>query len=169
MRVQFTGDFAALQRFANKIRKVPSVLQVVNEQLCEETIELIREGFENSTDPFGNRWRDPKLRDGRPLEDTGGLKASWFRKFVGADRFSVANAKTYAIYHQRGTGVFGPAHARIYPTRARALRLPNGMFRRSVAGSPPRKMVPDTGAALPERWRKRYIATAQAVLTELFR
>jgi len=168
MRVEFAGEFAELQRFADRIEKMPRALVTVSEQLAEETIELIREGFESSTDPDGNPWKPPLLRDGKPLEDTGGLKSSWHRKFAVAHGFGVANAKSYAIHNQRGTGIYGPRHKRIYPITARALRLgKTGLYARSVAGAPARKMVPDHG--LPERWRRRYLDTAQEVLTEVFR
>lgn len=168
MRVEFTGAFEQLEAFADKIEKMPDALALVSEQLAEETIELIREGFETSTDPRGHRWRPLVLRDGRPLEDSGGLKASWHRRAATREGFSVASAKRYAIYHQRGTGIYGPRKQPIKPVHAKALRLPGGIFRSSVKGAPQRKMVPGRNP-LPEKWRKRYVSTAQEVLTEIFR
>ncbi len=141
----------------------------VNEQLAEETIELIREGFQNSRDPYGDAWAPLVLRDGRPLEDTGGLKAAWFRQSVTARGFVVANAKRYASYHQDGTGLYGPRHQRIVPIKAKVLRLgKTGMVASSVRGTPARKMVPERGR-LPEAWKRRFVETAQEVLTEIFR
>jgi phage gpG-like protein len=167
MQVRFTGDFASLQRFAKKIQKTPDMLVTVNEQLAEETVELVRQCFEESRDPYGNPWPAPVLREGRPLEDSGALKAAWHRRWAGRHGFAIGNAKAYAKHHQKGTGVFGPRHTRIRPKKAKALRLPGPMFVASVKGAPARKMVPDQG--LPARWRDRYVETAQEVLTELFR
>jgi phage gpG-like protein len=169
MKVRFSGDFASLKRFQKKIEQAPKALQIVNEQLAEEAIDLIREGFEKSSDPYGNAWAPLVLRQGRPLEDTGGLKAGWFRQSVTAHGFTIANAKRYASYHQGGTGIYGPRKQRIVPIKAKVLRLgKTGMVARSVKGTPIRRMVPEKGR-LPEAWKKRFSDTAQEVLTEIFR
>lgn len=169
MKINFTGDFAALERFKKKIEQTPKALVIVNEQLAEETIELIREGFEKSSDPYGTAWAPLVLRDGRPLEDTGGLKAAWFRQSVTARGFVVANAKSYSSWHQTGTGIYGPRRQRIVPIKAKVLRLGNtGMVASSVRGTPARRMVPERGR-LPTAWKKRYVDVAQEVLTEIFR
>ncbi len=169
MKVRFSGDFAALKRFQKKVEQAPKALQIVNEQLAEEAIDLIREGFDKSTDPYGTAWAPLVLREGRPLEDTGGLKAAWFRQSITARGFVIANAKRYASYHQGGTGIYGPRHQRIVPIKAKVLRLgKTGFVARSVKGSPIRRMVPEKGR-LPEAWKKRFRETAQETLTENFR
>lgn len=169
MKVRFGGDFASLKRFQKKIEQAPKALLVVNEQLAEEAIDLIREGFETSTDPYGDAWAPLVLREGRPLEDTGGLKAAWFRQSVTARGFTVANAKRYAHFHQGGTGIYGPRGAPIKPIKAKVLRLgKTGFVARSVRGSPKRRMVPEQGR-LPEKWKQRFRDTAQETLTEIFR
>jgi hypothetical protein len=169
MKIRFTGDFGALDRFRKKIEQAPKALVTVNEQLAEEALSLIREGFETSTDPYGDAWAPLVLREGRPLEDTGGLKAAWFRRSVTASGFSVANAKTYASHHQDGTGIYGPRGERIKPVRAKVLKLgKTGMVARSVRGTPKRRMVPVNGR-LPDKWKQRFRDTAQEVLTEIFR
>jgi phage gpG-like protein len=168
VRIEFSGDFAALNRFRRKVQKAPEVLGTVNEQLAEEAIELVRDGFEQSSDPYGKRWAPLKLRAGRPLEDSGGLKAGWHRRFANRSGFGIANAKEYAAIHQGGSGIHGPKKRRIVAKRAKALKLPGPIFRKSVAGTVPRKMVPEPGR-LPSRWRERFVDTSQEVLTELFR
>jgi phage gpG-like protein len=171
LALKLTGEFAELERFMEKVASVPDSMRIVSANLAEETIELFREGFETSTDPYGNRWEPLKLRSGQPLRDKGGLQSSWHRRFVTAQGFTVASGKDYAAYHQGGTGIYGPRHQRIVPTKARALRFagPSGpIFARSVEGVPRRRMVPDKGA-LPSRWRQRYVEAAQDVLTELFK
>lgn len=169
MKFKFTGDFSSLERFKKKIEKTPSALVTVSEQLAEETLELIREGFEESRDPYGSPWESLVLREGKPLEDTGAMKASWHRQRADARGFSVANSKPYAKYHQDGTGIYGPRGTPIVPIKAKVLRLgKTGRVARSVKGSPPRRMVP-TRNRLPAAWKARYVETANEVLTELFR
>lgn len=169
MTVKFSGDFSSLKKWQKKIEQAPSALITVNEQLAEEAISLIREGFSNSTDPYGTAWAPLVLRDGLPLQDTGGMKAAWFRQRVSASGFIVANAKSYASFHQGGTGIYGPRQQRIVPIRAKVLKLgKTGMVARSVRGTPRRRMVPERGR-LPESWKRRFRETAQEVLTEIFR
>jgi phage gpG-like protein len=170
-QLKLIGDFAEMERYLEQLRQVPDSMRTITANLAEETIELIREGFETATNPYGRRWDGLKVRNGQPLRDTGGLQASWHRSHLASDRFTVASSKNYAVYHQRGTGIHGPRRRRIKPVTARALRFPgpNGpIFAASVAGVPKRKMVPD-GAKLPARWRERYERLSHEVLTELFK
>ncbi len=172
MKASFKGDTLKLDKWAKRLREVPNALDTLSEQLAEETIGLVREGFENSEDPYGAKWASLKLRDGRPLEDNGHLKSSWFRKYATRKGFAIANAKKYAIYHQRGTGIHGPSGKRIEPTNAKALRIPikgsSPIFARSVKGTVARPMLPHK-KRLPKRWTDRYREVAEDVLTELFR
>lgn len=177
MRIVFTGGFKQLEDFAKDIERTPDALKTVSEQLAEETLELIREGFELERDPYGKKWaKHSRLTQmlrpgGRRLADSGAMKAAWHRKNVSRDSFEVANARSYAIFHQEGTGIYGPRKTPIRPVRAKALRIPAGdgaIFLSSVAGSPKRRMVPTRGR-IPKRWQARYIETAQDVLTEVFR
>lgn len=164
--IEFDGQFPELKEYFKRLSKLPKSAKIVNEQLAEETLDLIREGFETSTDPYGNAWESPKLRAGRPMEDTGGLKSSWHAR-VANGTFTVASGKEYAAMLQRGTGIYNPRRRQpIKPLKAKALKLPGGLFFRQVDGAEPRKMVPDKGG-LPKRWRDRYEEVAQEVLTEL--
>lgn len=177
MRIQFSGDFAELNKFADKVSETPHVLVTVSEQLAEETIDLIREGFEQQRDPFGRKWKEhaPLTQlvrpGGRILEDSGGLKAAWHRVSATGKQFQVGNAKKYAWWMQRGTGIYGPRKRRIVPVNAKVLRIPikaGGAVKvHSVKGAPPRRMTP--ARKLPPKWAARYVDTAQEVLTELFR
>lgn len=169
--VKFTGDFAELDTWIAQLAAAQGSTRIVSANLAEETIELIREGFETSTDPYGKPWEPLKLRSGQPLRDKGGLQTSWHRRFVTAQGFVVESGKAYARYHQEGTGIYGPKKRRIVPTEARALRIPTAtgpILRSSVKGSPQRRMVPDKGD-IPSKWRERYIETANEVMAELFR
>jgi hypothetical protein len=179
MRFKFTGDFKELEKFRDKVVAAPKTLRTVNEQLCEEAIDLVREGFEKQEDPYGNKWEGhsdltKELRPGgRILEgETGNLKSSWHRLRVSVRGFSIANAKKYAAFHQDGTGIHGPKRRAIKPINGKSLRIPSkggAVFLGSVKGAPKRPMVPDDGKALPERWKRRFVETAHEVMTELIR
>lgn len=169
MTIKFTGDFAELDRFAKKLDSAGQAehLRILNTQLAEEAIDLINEGFERSEDPYGKRWEPLVFRAGQPLRDKGGLKSSWHYAGVSPDGFTVRSGKNYAVYHQGGTGIYGPRKARIKPVRAKALHIPQVGFFASVAGTPKRLMVPNT-KRLPRKWRTRFISAATDVLTALF-
>lgn len=170
--VSLSGDFPKLKAMIASVEKIPGARRTVSRQLGEASIELIREGFENSRDPSGRRWKPVKLRDGRPLELTGGLKGSWFLAKADDGGFRVPNAKRYAIYHQKGTGIYGPHKQRIRPKAARwnerekrALWIPGLGPRSSVAGSPIRRMVPTT--RLPKAWVDRYREVFAEVIADV--
>lgn len=170
MPLQFTGDFQALNAFAARVAKAPARVREVNQQLAEEAVELVREGFETSTDPYGKRWAPLKLRAGQPLRDTGAMQI-WRTRNITARGFSVFSPREYAVYHQEGTGIHGPRRKPIRPVKARALRFPGPsgpMFARQVDGVPRRRMVPDAGP-LPSRWRERFISTAHETMREIFK
>lgn len=168
MELKFTGEFAELEKFERQLNKADEVLGAVNGQMAEEAVELVRTGFEESRDPYGEAWTPLLLRNGRPLEDTGGLKASWHVERADRDGFSIGSSKQTAFWHQKGTGIYGPRGQAIRPKTKRALRLPGPLFRRSVKGTRPRKMVPDDGN-VPSRWMDRFRDTAFDVLTEHFK
>lgn len=167
MTLKFTGDFQALDSFAERLAAAAGSTKLISGAMAEQTIDLIRDGFTTSTDPYGRSWKPPILRAGQPLRDTGGLQASWHTSDVTANGFRVSSGKVYAVYHQRGTGLYGPHKARIVPVRAKALAVPGLGPRSSAAGSPKRQMVPNRGR-LPRKWREAYVEAAQEVLTELF-
>ncbi len=170
MRLRFTGDFKELDRWRKKVERAPEVLDEIGLQLAEETIDLIREGIADSVDPYGRPYKPLQLREGQPLRKTGGMQV-WQRKAASRRGFTVSSPKSYAIYHQKGTGIYGPKKRPIRPTKAKALRIPTqggALFRRSVKGTPKRRMVPDRGP-LPMKWRTRYVETSNEVLTEYFR
>ena len=167
MQIDFKIDSRVIRGWVEKTdRLATSFDQIVTRQLAEETVEMIREGFEKEKDPYGKPWAPIRLRDGRILQDSGGLKASWFVKSLGKGTFTVASAKAYAKFHQEGTGIYGVSGQRIRPKKARALAFGGRAFA-SVAGTPKRKMVPDQ--SLPTGWGRRYRAVANDVFTELMR
>lgn len=166
MKLKFEFDAKTLREFRRKADALQrSLLDDVTHQLAEETVSLIRETFDAGASPDGEKWERPKFRSGRPLQDTGGLKASWFVKSRGRGSFTVANAKEYASFLQEGTGLYGPRRQRIKPKTKRALAWKSGGATHvyaSVAGIKPRRMLPTKG--LPPLWAARY----REVATEVF-
>lgn len=168
-RLKFTGDFRELEAFLGRVRRAPERMIEVNKQLAEEAVELVREGFETSTDPYGKKWADLKFRNGRPLEDSGALKVFRVGR-VTIYGWEIFSPRDYANFHQQGTGIYGPRKEEIRPRTARALRIPapgGAMFVHSVKGTPQRKMVPDPGD-LPDRWRERFVDTALETMRVIF-
>lgn len=171
--VSFTGDFAGLNAYSDRLGRLPKNHRIIAKNLAEETVDLVRQGFERAEDPYGKPWSYPIFRDGRPLQDTGGLKASWKRRYTSRV-FGVSSTKVYATYLQEGTGLYGPKRKRITPTSKKALfiqatRIPlKGMFFASVRGIRPRKMVPKDGY-IPRSWVRRYQETANDVIAGLLK
>lgn len=170
--IKFTGDFKKVRAWSDRFDNLSKKgMDLVSHQLAEETLDLVREGFEKARDPSGRPWAPLKIRSGTPLSDTGGLRSSWSVRQRSAKGFSVASHKAYAIFHQGGTGVFGPRKKPIKPKAAKVLAFkgPSGtIFAKSVKGSPKRRMVPESGR-LPALWKKRLKATAIETIEELLR
>jgi hypothetical protein len=163
-----SGDgFASLERWARKVEKAGSTagLQSLAANLCEEAIELVAEGFERETDPYGKAWARKRFPDGRQVlvGNTARLRRGWHRKSVSSGGFTIAPSVKYARYAQHGRG----------PVRAKpgkALRFMVGgkaVFRKSVGPAPARKMVPDRGR-LPDRWRKSLLIVARSYFKGTF-
>jgi phage gpG-like protein len=177
-----SGDFRKMKLFIDRLETVPTKGKLqLSKNLAEETIELIREGFDQEKTPHGRPWRKLKLRMGRILQKTGGMRNSWHRKF-SADGFRVRSGKASSIYHQEGTGIYGYRKERIYPKgkrplrageygpvlrKRKALKLGKYGFAASVAGTPKRQMVPSN--RLPAHWRSRYEQVTNQVLKRWFR
>lgn len=163
-----TGNgFAALDRMIRKVERAGSsqALRTLSNNLAEEVIELIGEGFERETDPYGKAWAPKRFPDGRQVlvGKTARLRRGWHRKSVGPSGFTIAPSVKYARYQQHGRG---PVHAH----SGKALRFMVGgkaVFRKSVGPAPARKMVPDRGR-LPDAWRRALLLAARAYFKEAF-
>jgi len=133
--VKFTGDFAKLNKWIKRIDNTPKVLAVIADNLAEESLDLIKDGFRAETDPDGVKWPKLKYRKGKILQDTARMRNSFHRKRVSKTGFVVGPAVTYAQFHQHGT----------------------------ARGIPVRRMVP-RGNRLPPKWKRRFVETASEVL-----
>ena len=92
--------------------------------------------------------------------DNGKLRKSW-KSNVTENRVTVSNSREYAIYVEKGTGIFGPRRHRIFPVNAKALHWTsksskkvsasngtsytatssNGIFAKNIRGQPARHMA----------------------------
>jgi phage gpG-like protein len=169
---RLTGDFRSIDRQIRKLEAAKKLLDLVGQQCGQELKELVLDGFRTETNPYGERWDPPLLREGKALSDTGRLRSSWHVAKANRGGVRIATSVDYARYHQTGTGKYGPRGRPIVPVRKSLLswqtRSGERFFARSVDGSRPRMMVPDSGRGLPPAWRNRILETAREVLeTEL--
>lgn len=170
MQGSLTGDLSVLVAFGERIGKMgsPAAMRGLNAALGDEALNLIQQGFAKQQDPYGRPWFPKRFPDGKKILRSGGaLEKSWFRSYVGPDVVIVTSRARHAVFAQRGTGIFGPSRQRIHPKTGRALRFrgPGGgfIFRKSVAGSPARMMVPTK--AMPSLiWNRALRARALAYL-----
>jgi phage gpG-like protein len=140
------------------LNELPKAMRQMPRDMAEEAVELTRQTFETETDPHGAKWAPLKLRTGRILQKTAGLKNSIHAKASGK-RFTIGVGKSYASYPQRGTGIYGPRGQKIRPLRAKALGPIGGKFFRSVKGSPRRAMIPYLG--MPAKWASAFSEVAE--------
>lgn len=143
MTLVLRGDFAKLKSWTRKIEGASrsKALKDLADNLAEEALDLVAEGFANESDPYGKRWKAKKKPDGRSVlvGKTARLRRGWHRKRVSSKGFRIGPAVDYAQYHQESTS-------------------------RMVA----RKMVPDAGR-LPGKWSKAFNGIAQEFLRQHFR
>lgn len=102
------GDFGALEDLQRRIQMVtnPAFKVAVAKRLTGTAIKLLADEFRKSQDPYGNPWKPLKRRRGKPLLDTGRLRAAAVGQ--AANQSSGAMVRVvipvfYASYHQDGT------------------------------------------------------------------
>lgn len=102
------GDFGALADLQRRIQEVksPAFSAAVARRLTGTAIKLLADEFRGSRDPYGRPWKPLKYRVGKPLLDTGRLRAA----AVGQQANQASGALvrvvipvSYASYHQDGT------------------------------------------------------------------
>jgi len=75
--------------------------------------------------------------------DTGKLRNSWTPR-VSNHRLTLTNSRNYAVFVEKGTGIFGPRGHRIFPKSAKVLHFKAGgadVFTTNVRGQPARHMA----------------------------
>lgn len=192
---KLVGDSARLKAIAKKLEAIGGrhFLTGLSENLAEETLSLISEGFRTATDPYGKAWAGKVFPNGKnPLAGrTARLRRGWHPTNVTALGFGVSPSVDYAAYHQFGTGIYGPKRSRIEPTNGDVLsfkipgrapkrkrrkrgaakgkrRRGNWVYFTSVEGSPKRRMIPD-GRGTPRKWLNRLERVAVLHLRESMR
>lgn len=142
------GDFGKLAGWEALLKNVDAVLPATSAALAEATINLIQDGFDRGTDPYGKPWKPKKKADGRGAlhGETGRLRTGWHRTKAGAGEFEVAPSVEYAAPHQS-------------PKR----RAGGGLKR------PRRMMVPTGSRGLPESWAEAYKDVADEAFAQWFK
>lgn len=132
-----------LRQLALRLREAPKRIQALAaKRLRAVALDLIDEGFQSKTDPYGAAWRKPK--DGGPtMERTGKLRRGF---------------RVEVVASSSGVGL----SLRITNQQDYSRWLPSGTSRML-----PRRLVPDARAA--DRWRRRFDEVYAAALEEWYR
>lgn len=119
------GDFARLRRYVDKVERLgsPESMQSLTDNLAEEAIDLVVEGMQNETEPYGKRYKPKVFGDGRSVlvGRTTRLLRGWHRTRSDGRGFKISSGVGYAKYHQQGTGIYGPRKQKIAPKNAKCL------------------------------------------------
>ncbi len=114
----------------------PAFRAKLSQVLSAAAFKMTMDTFHRSTDPYGRAWARLKVRKGKPLLDTGRMRASTY--FVPlASGFRVDFSANYAVHHQYGT---------------------RRMVRRQMIP------MPETGG-LPPTWSERFDKETEALIT----
>ena len=149
--------FAKLKKLQQKLDSAPAkVMSEIVANCAEEALSLTREGFATETDPYGEGWKPKLIADGRGTLSGNTSRLKNFAVQISRTGFRLHSTVNYAVFHQGGTGIYGPHGRRIVPVRAKALKIPGLGYRKSVAGSPKRMMVPTAKRGLPPQWRRAF-------------
>ncbi len=104
MQIRIKGSGGdKLRKLRARLNDARPILRTISKNLSEETLELVRQGFDKEEDPYGDGWEPLKSREGRILQDTGRLRNSWHTVTTSDRGFTVGPAVDYAPFHQTGT------------------------------------------------------------------
>lgn len=148
-----SGDFAKLQGLIRSLSQIGSGRgwARISDEMGQETMHLIQEGFNSDTDPYGARWAPltPWTRatgGSRILKRTQRMQKSWAMRTNG-NGFSIENTESYTGVHQAGAS---------YLYRGKRIRIPS------------RKMIPTEERGLG-RWRSRLMKVAARSVFNMLR
>lgn len=144
---------AALAKLKQQINDLEPLLTAVGGEL-KKHIQL---GFRNSQSPYGQAWAPLKVRQGKPLVDTGRL-ANSINYLVDANSVEVGTNVLYAALQQFG--------GTIAPKQAKALSFVVGgrrVFVKHGITIPARPFIPTAG--LPPTWREGVLRIIERQLT----
>jgi len=108
-------DLRRLEQKLAEFERGPGLRDLAR-NIAEEAVELVREGFEQERDPYGEPWAAPlTCRDGQILRDSGVMLDSLHVASATESQVTIAMGVWYAIVHQTGKT--------IVPRFAKALRF----------------------------------------------
>ena len=131
-------------KFRNKLNALMAVTRDKKKLLTEIGLQVessIAKNFKKEEDSKGAKWKST-IRGGRILQDKGNLRH--IVSEVQGSSVKVGTTVEYGIYHQYGTGVYGPKGTPIVPVNAKSLHFTigkNNVFTKSVQGSPIREWL----------------------------
>lgn len=159
------GDIGKVKRWAEGIRQLanPQRHEELNLKLSYDARELVEKNFQAQSGPAG-AWARKVIPDGNAVgEQSGKLRASYVLRKLSARGFTIGPAgpaRKYAGIFQRGRGPivaggFGGGGTGMlrFVVRGRVI------FRKSVAGSPARPIVPH--GRLPRSWERKFLETTR--------
>lgn len=129
--------------------------------IAEEAVELVKQGFEEERDPYGNAWAPLTCRDGQILRDRGALMNSIHVSGATETEARIADGVWYGIVHQTGQTIV-PRHAKALRFMVRGVPV----FAQSVT-IPARPFFPRAGD-LPGGWRASFDETTTEWLHNFF-
>lgn len=105
---------SGLSKFADKLAALAEsdFLGQVSRRMSERALDLIDQGYDRRSDPYGQAWAATKERrrarglwGGKNpiLEDTGAFRREWRVSQADASGFTVSNPVEYGGFHQTGT------------------------------------------------------------------
>lgn len=133
-----SGDFAKLKRIQQRFGQtnVNRALEVASDNMAEEALNLVAEGFASGTDPYGKAWNAPN-----DLQITGGIRR-YTRGKSDKNGFRIHSTDRKAIWHH------APRPREAWGGKALPTRL----------------QVPTQARGLPPIWVKRLRAAAGEAL-----
>jgi phage gpG-like protein len=102
MGATFTASDADLEQLERALGSSMALLADVSANLAEESINLVREGFEATRSPAGVVWQATKRGNKALHGPSGALRTSWNVRHSGPRGFSIAAGVAYAAIHQGG-------------------------------------------------------------------
>jgi len=120
------------------LHSTPELMQALSSAMGKEAIDLVREGFRQETDPYGQKWQEKQVDDGRKVlhGESSNLRLGWKLESNGRGSFRLSPSVRYATTHQNG---FDGEVTRKGST-----------YRLKI---PARRMLPTSGMGIPSKWR----------------
>ena len=138
MGMSLTGDRGKLKAWAERFDNPKKMLELAAKDGCEETLNLISEGFSKGADPYGKNWGAPNK-----LQITGRLR-SFTKVSSDAGGWKVAATDKKAAWHH------APRPRPAWGGKALPTRL----------------LVPIKSKGLPNKWGTRLRAALLEVMKE---